>query len=471
MSFADPAFYAGFALLFVLFRALPWRAGRWLLLVASYAFYGSANPWYCLLLFASTFVDYVVALRLSASSDPRWRCTLLAVSVGVNLCILGFFKYGDFLTSNLDVVLAWAGCAPLPLLDLVLPVGISFYTFQTLSYTIDVYRRRIEPTRSLSSFALYVAFFPQLVAGPIERAARLQPQLMRKSEARERDLELGLQRVLWGLVKKTVFADRLGLMVDQAYAAPAGASAPVLLLAVVAFLCQLYLDFSGYCDIAIGLARMLGVQLSENFAWPLLARNPSDFWARWHMTLTRWFRDYVFTPLGGLSRRRPVRSVANTFAVMTLIGIWHGASWNFVLFGLVQGALVGGYQAMRLFLPRGRQGPLLGHRPWSAPLGTLLLFPIMAATTILFRAPTLEVARQVVEGIWTHAWVWDERYDVHLGIVCLVLGLQVVRATFMHRRVEVPLPAFPRAAFLASLILLVLYGAVDTRARFIYFQF
>lgn len=471
MNFDNPAFFVFFAVVLALFRAVPWTAGRLVLLVASYLFYGAANPWYCLLLFGSTLVDFTVALGMSASADPARRRALLGVSLAVNIGLLGLFKYGDFGISSLNELLAWRGLAPRPLLGLVLPVGISFYTFQTLSYTIDVYRHQLEPTRDLRTFALYVSYFPQLVAGPIERARNLIPQLARKGEVSEHDLETGLRRALWGLAKKTVFADRLGLMVDQVYKAPSEAGAPVLVVTGFAFMFQLYLDFSGYTDIAIGLARMMGVRLSENFDWPFTAKNPTQFWARWHITLTSWFRDYVFTPLGGLARSHPARSILNTFVVMTLIGIWHGASWTFVVFGLLQGAMVGAHQALRLFLPRARRGPLLGRHRWSRPLAIVLTMTCVCLSGVFFRAPTLAVAGEVLAGTLTHPWEWDHQYDLHLTLVVALWCAQLYHAFATGPRRKVPLPVLPRALFLAFLILLVLYGAVDTREQFIYFQF
>lgn len=471
MNFDNVAFFVFLAAVLALYHALPWKAGRWLLPVASYVFYGTANPWYCILLFTSTMIDFHVARRIHVAADRGARKRLLLISIVMNIGLLGVFKYGNFGIANMNAMLAYMGLPEMALLNLVLPVGISFYTFQTLSYTIDVYREKTRPTSDFLAFALYVSYFPQLVAGPIERAGHLLPQLMKKQPVGLVDFELGVQRILWGLVKKVVFADRLALMVGDVYAAPGQAGSPVLIAATMGFMIQLYLDFSAYTDIAIGIARLMGVRLSENFNWPLVGRNPSDFWARWHMTLTRWFGDYVHASLGGTTRKRPYRNFFNVMITITLMGLWHGASWNFLVFGVLLGLVVGGYHSLRLFLPRKGRGPLLGSRWWSNPLAVLLNMTCLHTILVFFRASSLPVSMEILGGIFTHPWAWQQQYNLHLALITMVWGIHIFRALFMSHRREVPMRALPRALFMAVMLLLILYGAVDSREQFIYFQF
>jgi D-alanyl-lipoteichoic acid acyltransferase DltB (MBOAT superfamily) len=471
MRFHSVVFFLFFGVVLLLRHVLPWRVGRLVLLAASYTFYGVANPWYCLLLFSSTAVDFVVAQRIQASDDARRRKRLLLVSLVVNLGLLGVFKYADFGIANLNVLFGWLGAEPLQSLGWLLPVGISFYTFQTLSYTIDVYRRHTEPTRDFAGFALYVSYFPQLVAGPIERAHRLLPQLLTKATPSTADVELGFQRVLWGLTKKLVLADRLGLMVAPVYASAADQPAPVLIVATLCFSFQLYLDFSAYTDIAIGLARMMGVTLCENFRWPFLARNPSDFWNRWHMTLTQWFRDYVYLSLGGTRRRAPVLTLLHLTLVMTLVGLWHGAAWNFVAFGVLSGLELAGYTVLRTAPWRRSRGPLFGNRWWSTPLAVLCAFFTINMTMVFFASDSLGMAFDVIGGMFTHAWQWQSVYDVHLKLVLLLAAVHLWRGVYYETRAERPLPAPVRGAFWVAMIAAITWGTPQAAQPFIYFQF
>ena len=332
-----------FLLFFPLVAALHWwlpHRFRWLLLlVASYAFYMYWEPLYAVLILTSTVVDWFVALRIPAA-EGRARKAWMGCSLLVNLGLLGAFKYYTMLVTTVSALLAGVGVVWTPAeTTLLLPVGISFYTFQTLSYTVDVYRGTLQPERHLGRFALFVSFFPQLVAGPIERAGRLLPQLI---AVRAWDTERaigGLRLALWGMFKKVVVADHLAVFVDAVYDQPQLYGGPVIALATFVFTYQVYCDFSGYSDMAIGMARILGVELSMNFDQPTLARNVADFWTRWHMTLIGWFRDYVYFPLGG-SRGSARRTAFNVLAVFALSGLWHGAAWHFVVWGAINGAYI-----------------------------------------------------------------------------------------------------------------------------------
>jgi len=470
MLFTSLTFFLFLAAIVLLVRLLPWSLGRPFLVATSYVFYGVFEPWYCLLLLASTLVDFIAAQRIHATSVQSVRRRWLFASLALNLGLLGLFKYADFGIANLNHLLDWAGLAPLPFTHWLLPIGISFYTFQTLSYTIDVYRGRQQPTRDFTAFALYVAFFPQLVAGPIERAHRLLPQFAARKRpvVTENDLAEGFQRILWGLMKKTVFADRLALMVDQVYAAPGAHSAPELIVATLCFSFQLYLDFSAYTDIAIGTARCLGIRLSENFNYPFLARTPSDFWSRWHMTLTAWFRDYVYQSLGGTRRGAPLRTAMAILVSMSLVGLWHGADWNFVMFGFLSGLAVVVHQLLRLRLGR---GPLLGRHAWSPLLAILLMNVTINVIMVFFRAPDLGTAFTVLAGMVTQEWRWSGRYDVAALLLLVAISAHAWRG--LGLRAMQGLLSYPplRGACWLGILLLIVYGAVDRSERFIYFQF
>ena len=365
MLFNTLAFALFFVVVFSVDRVVvSWGRLRvgWLL-AASYLFYASWSPWFLLLLLASTLLDYQVGAALGRVEAPRSRRALLWASIVGNLGLLAIFKYGNFILDNVEVVLAATGSPTgLPRVPAELPVGISFYTFQTLSYTIERYRRRIEPARSLPEFALYVAFFPQLVAGPIVRAREFLPQLASAPRLSRADIGRGLAILLGGLVKKMVIADSIRhFIVDPCLSAPQLLSAPEALAALWAFYVQLYCDFSGYTDVAIGAALLLGFRLPENFRRPGLAPSPLAHWQRWHITLQSWLRDYVYIPLGG-SRNGRARTLGNIVVVFTLGGVWHGAGWPYALMGLYNGLLAAGWRVLRPVAPEtalGRTGSTL----------------------------------------------------------------------------------------------------------------
>lgn len=306
-----------------------------ILLAASYYFYAYWDYRFAGLLAFSTWLDFTIGLGLARISQPSPRKLLLFVSLIGNLGLLGFFKYFNFFIDSarpLWEAIGWR----VETLEIILPIGISFYTFQTLSYTIDVYRGRIPCCRSLVDFAIYVAFFPQLVAGPIVRAAEFLPQIDRMLKPRPEICYSGLAQLLRGYVKKVLIADSLATLVDPVIAGPELYAWPTVVLAVFAYAGQIYADFAGYSDIAIGSARLLGFELPENFHHPYLAHSPRDFWRRWHITLSTWLRDYVYIPLGG-GRQGTLATARNLLITMTLGGLWHGASWNFVFWGFWHG--------------------------------------------------------------------------------------------------------------------------------------
>jgi len=313
---------------------------RWVLLLgASYYFYMCWKAEYIILIVFSTLVDYFAARQMARIQEKKKRRPFLYLSLLSNLGLLFFFKYWNFFSGETRALLdSWNIMADVPTFQLLLPVGISFYTFQTLSYTIDVYNGKLEPEKNLGRFALYVSFFPQLVAGPIERATHLLPQLRQTFDFDYQRVVSGLQQMLWGFFKKVVIADRLAVYVNEIYASPGDENGLALLLATYFFAFQIYCDFSGYSDIAIGAARVMGYDLMENFRTPYLSKSIREFWSRWHISLSTWFRDYLYIPLGG-NRVPQVRWFLNLFIVFVVSGFWHGANWTFLIWGALQEAI------------------------------------------------------------------------------------------------------------------------------------
>ena len=316
---------------FVFNRNIRWQ--NILIVVASYVFYGWWDWRFLSLILFSTLVDYSVGLALAKQENQGMRKVLLWISILVNLGLLGFFKYYNFFLDNFITAFSFFGSEIKgDLLHVILPVGISFYTFQTLSYTIDVYKRKLEPTKDFIAFAAFVSFFPQLVAGPIERATHLLPQFYKKRTFDHGKAVDGMRQILWGLFKKIAIADSAALIVNRIFNHSAEYSGSMLLLGAVFFAFQIYGDFSGYSDIAIGTARLFGFDLMKNFAFPYFSRDIAEFWRRWHISLSTWFRDYLYIPLGG-SRGSVWQKVRNIFIIFIVSGFWHGANWTFIVWG------------------------------------------------------------------------------------------------------------------------------------------
>lgn len=338
MSFASLEFFlflpAVFGL-YYLFHDKRWQNG--LLVLASYFFYGWWDYRFCALMLASSLIDYFGGLALAASTQTNRRKTILVTTLTLNLVLLGFFKYFNFGADSLAILCASLGWdVNTTTLNIVLPVGISFYTFQTMSYTVDIYRGDLPAKRNLVDYLTFVSFFPQLVAGPIERASTLLSQFEKARRFSPADGVAGVQFILWGLFKKMVLADNLAHLVEGAYAQPGHASGASLALATFSFAFQIYFDFSAYSEIAAGAARLFGIRLTRNFAYPYFSKTVGEFWRRWHITLSTWFRDYVYFPLGG-SRGPRATTIRNLGVTFLLSGLWHGAAWKFVLWGGLHG--------------------------------------------------------------------------------------------------------------------------------------
>ena len=362
------------------------------LVLASYIFYGWWDWRFLFLIAASSLCDYVIGIWLSESQEARRRKILILISLVVNLGLLGFFKYYNFFAESFEGAFSLFGASvSLGSLQWILPVGISFYTFQTLSYSIDLYRRKIEPVRDPIAFFAFVSFFPQLVAGPIERASNLVPQFLQERRFSSRDASDGMRQIIWGLFKKIVIADNCAILVNQIFENHTQVGGGVLLLGVVLFSFQIYGDFSGYSDIAIGTSRLFGFRLKRNFVYPYFSRNIAEFWRRWHISLSSWFRDYVYIPLGG-SRAGHWINLRNVFVVFVVSGFWHGANWTFVIWGALHALF---------FLPSvlsGRNRVFLEPiEPKALPsfkecFQILVTFTLVSIAWVFFRAENLPMA-------------------------------------------------------------------------------
>ena len=467
MLFNSPEFFAFLLIvLLVYYLFIPARVDRLrkaFLVAASYLFYMSWNPPFGLLLLFSTVLDYNLARRMGRVESRAGRRTLLALSLLGNLGLLAYFKYGEFLTRSAYQLLGMGATAvPSYLSDIVLPVGISFYTFQTLSYTIDVYRRRQPVSTSLLDFALFVSFFPQLVAGPIVRSVHFLPQLGRPRTVDAGDVEQGLMRIWTGLLKKVVFADMLGAYVDVVFGQLEVYRGLNVLLAIYAYAFQIYFDFSGYSDIAIGLGRLFGLRIPENFNRPYLASSPQELWRRWHISLSTWLRDYLYISLGG-SRGTELRTYLNLMLTMALGGLWHGASWNFVLWGVFHGALLAVHRALA-----GARGEGQARTPrW---LRQIVTFHLVCLGWVLFRSPDLATAVTVL----MHLGQWELVPSLAVSqaaILLLVAGaLHVFADVRGLRRAFVAMPAWLQGLGYAGIATLVFLFSPAT-AQFIYFRF
>lgn len=390
MLFNSFQFLAFFIVVWILFLALRGTPRKILLLVASYYFYMCWNARYIVVILGITLIDYAAGLLIERSEAARPRKLALGLSLFCNIGLLAVFKYFNFLSLSATGIFHWAGInRNTPLLNVLLPVGLSFHTFQAMSYTIDVYKRKAPAERSLLNYALYVAFFPQMVAGPIERPNQLLPQFHRDPELRLDRIRSGVEHALWGLFKKMVIADGVSGYVAMVYAAPRGFSGAELLVATLAFAIQIYCDFSGYSDIAVGIARIMGYELVINFAQPYFSRSLAEFWHRWHISLSTWFRDYVYIPLGG-NRVKVPRYYLNLMITFLLSGLWHGANWTFVAWGGLHGALL---VSSRMTAGLRAKARALLHLD-SAPvvlsgLQRLSTLALVTLAWILFRAPDL----------------------------------------------------------------------------------
>ena len=446
-----------------------------LLLLASYLFYAWWDWRFLGLIVFSSLVDYAIAASISKSNSKNKRKLLLWTSLGLNLGLLGFFKYFNFFLDSFTDAFSFFG-NPLKAehFNIVLPVGISFYTFQTLSYTIDVYKNKMQPAKDLTSFLTYVSFFPQLVAGPIERASNLLPQFYEPRHFTFQQGQDGLRQILWGLFKKIVIADNCAQMVNEVFSNYESMNSVSLILGSILFAFQIYGDFSGYSDIAIGTARLLGFELKKNFAFPYFSRDIAEFWRRWHISLSTWFRDYVYIPLGG-SRKSKWLNIRNIFIIFLLSGAWHGANWTFVFWGFLNALYF-----LPLFISD-RNRKHIEHvdegRLFPRPmliLQILLTFTLTCIAWVFFRATNLNEAFDYLKHITLNFKLEQSLYVD--GLFAFILLLFVIME-WRHRNKEFGLdysnektPVWFRH-LTYYLIIFSIFSIGGEQADFIYFQF
>ncbi len=479
MLFNTFDFLLFFIVVYALYLLLPFRAQNVMLLVASYFFYGCWDWRFLGLILASTLIDFTVGRRLPRAQG-RARRRWLMLSLCGNLGLLGFFKYFNFFVDSAQDLLAACGWHPeVWHLEIVLPVGISFYTFQTLSYTIDIYRGKIEPIDSILDFALFVAFFPQLVAGPIERAGRLIPQIVRPRVVDAARVREGLFLILGGLFKKMFIADNCAVIVDRIYGSASGATGAEWLLATYAFAIQVYCDFSGYSDVARGLGKMMGFDIMLNFNLPYFATSPSDLWRRWHISLSSWLRDYLYVPLGG-NRKGEVRTNLNLMITMVLGGLWHGASWNMALWGFQQGAVLVLYR----FVAKMPRFAVLDRPEAMSPAARLVAIVVQfhqfCFGLLIFRSTSIAQFWEGLTAIVTR-FSWDAEAASVLGRLALLTlplaAIQVAQYVRSDLRFVMKLSPLARTGVVMAILLTlslhwILYGqGFKAGEEFIYFQF
>lgn len=450
-------------------NALPGRWRNLFLLAASYVFYGAWDWRFLLLLWATTGVDYLAARQIAVATTAGRRRAFLLLSLGTNLTVLGFFKYYDFFVESGAQLLGAIGLPVSPwTLTVILPVGISFYTFQSMAYVIDVYRGQLACVTDLRNYALAVAYFPQLVAGPISRMGHLLPQLQRRSAPVAERVQIGLTLMAIGFAKKVLVADLLAPEVDRIFSHPEVMSSGLLLKGAYCFALQIYGDFSGYSDIARGVSELLGVRLVKNFEQPYLSQSITEFWRRWHISLSSWLRDYLYIPLGG-NRHGTWRTYRNLMLTMLIGGLWHGANWTFVAWGGLHGALLAVERRLGIRGERTRwsNGGVLGVA--GALARTLLTFHLATLAWIFFRAPSIASAGTYL----AHLFRFERMADV--GAVpfvaaAAILAIDLPQYASGRHAVVLRLPWWVQSPIYAVLCLaLILYGGSEV--PFIYFQF
>jgi len=442
-----------------------------LLLIASYVFYGWWDWRFLLLIFFSSFLDFMLSKKIGESAHKDTRKLLLFSSLLFNLGVLFYFKYCNFfIDSFVNAFTFFGNEISSNHIDIILPVGISFYTFQTLSYTIDVYRGRLSPTKDVISFFAFVSFFPQLVAGPIERAKNLLPQFLKERNFQKKLASTGVKLIIWGLFKKIVVADNTGILVDLVYDNFETQNQIALILGAVLFSFQIYCDFSGYSDIAIGTARLFGFNLMTNFSFPYFSRDIAEFWRRWHISLSTWFRDYLYIPLGG-SKEFKIR---NVFIVFLVSGFWHGANWTFILWGLVHALL---------FIPLFVTGSYLKNKYTKNKelmglkffVSTVITFAMVTLAWIFFRAENITQAFTFIEHLFINDLSGNILFSSNKYLLMLlisifsILVLLFIEAAFYKKnKTEVTLNS---KGLLFLILMITFLGAFKNHSEFIYFQF
>ncbi len=447
-----------------------------LIVAASYFFYGWWDWRFLSLIIFSTLVDYFVGIALSKQEHKTKRKLLLWSSICVNLGFLGFFKYYNFFLDNFVTAFSFFGTElNANSLNIILPVGISFYTFQTLSYTIDIYKRKLEPTKDLIVFSAFVSFFPQLVAGPIERATNLLPQFYRKRTFDYHKAEDGLRQVLWGLFKKMVIADNCAFHANEIFNNSADYNGSTLLLGAVMFTFQIYGDFSGYSDIAIGTSKLFGFDLKQNFAFPYFSRDIAEFWRRWHISLSTWFRDYLYIPIGG-SRGGTWMKIRNTFIIFIVSGFWHGANWTFIVWGILnaiyflplllrkKNRVYTGDIAANSFFPSLKEG-----------INIFFTFCLTVLAWVFFRAENISHAVSYLSTIFSNSLFSEPQVmPIDVGILLVIfLIIEWTGRNYLYALEGISSlnSRVAKTSILYVLIMVIVLFMSTTEQEFIYFQF
>lgn len=490
MLFNSLEFLIFFPIVTLLYFAIPHRARYIWLLLASYFFYMCWNPKYALLMAFSTVTTYLSGILISKSRKSGYKKLWVALSFTVNIAILFFFKYFDFAVNNINVLLSSIGVELInPAFDVILPVGISFYTFQALGYTVDVYREDIEPEKNILRYALFVSFFPQLVAGPIERSGNLIKQLREKHYFDTKNVAEGLMLMLWGFFEKLVIADRAAYIVDTVYNNYTSYKGFTIVIATVLFAFQIYCDFASYSDIARGAAQVMGFNLMKNFNTPYFSLSVGEFWRRWHISLSSWFRDYLYIPLGG-NRKGKLRKYFNLMVVFFLSGLWHGASWNYVVWGVLNGFYqIIGDMTKKL---RGRVSLLLGlnKEVFSSKLAKgITTFALVDFSWIFFRAGSFSAALDIIKNMFSefNLWIFTDGTLFSLGldsadffVLLISLGVLLIMSVLKYKGINIRETLSKQGLWFRYLVYLGgifavlifgIYGPEYDASQFIYFQF
>jgi len=469
MLFDTPVYFVFLALVVVVYWRLSWRSQNVLLLAASYFFYGWWDWRFLLLMVGSTAIDYVIARGIEDASQPAKRRAFLIASLVVNFTILGFFKYFDFFLNSSALALDALGFHNVPrsFLAIILPPGISFYTFQEVAYIVDVYAGRIKASRRFVDYGLFISLFPHLIAGPIQRPSHLLPQVQKPREFQPTAFRDGCMLILMGLVRKTVIADNCGQLANAAFSGRLGNDGWATLVGVYAFAWQIYGDFSGYSDLARGTAQLLGFHFMVNFRQPYLAVSLQDFWRRWHISLSTWLRDYLYIPLGG-NRGSEAKTYRNLLTTMLLGGLWHGANWTFVVWGAIHGFVL---SVERFFF--GHQKSHVEPRGFGKVARQIITFHVVCLAWIFFRAESISGAFAMIRRLGHFQWSPDYAaawlFLTILGGFGLIMDLQL-EYTGDEYVFQSKSPVLGFGAAVAAMILLVMFSASGSHA-FIYFQF
>ncbi len=465
-----------FAIFFPIVFCLYWLLKKYhkaqlsLILLSSYVFYGWWDWRFLSLIIFSSVADFTLGILLGKEEDPKLRKLLVGISLLVNLGLLGVFKYFDFFAESFVAAFSWFGQdISYSTLNIVLPVGISFYTFQTLSYTLDVYRGKLKPTKNILAFFSFVSFFPQLVAGPIERASHLLGQFYSPRKFDYAWAVSGVRLFIWGFFKKMVIADNAASLVNPIFENYSEQNSIVLILGAILFAFQIYGDFSGYSDMAIGLSRILGFDLMLNFRFPYLAKSINDFWKRWHISLSSWFRDYLYIPIGG-SYGSNLFSFRNVMIVFLVSGFWHGANWTFIVWGLIHGLMY-----VPLFLKKSQNKSRETESTFGLAMSTIFTFLVVCLAWVFFRSESVSEAFSYLSGVFTNSGSANIilASNKRLLTLCVVLFAAVVMmmVEFNYERKgknEVLLPSYGLGIVVLGIMF---FGAFSNPEDFIYFQF